>query len=376
MEQQDLLLMMKDEIIMKINIEDGKYEIVNERLLPILLKNRFRIVPDGITDLTYLRKQISISVATNYDAFTSWLSNRVLPLSRDNAKKVYSLLHLEQNQSVYNKAKIALLCRAISLQDNYWIKLESELVQWDDINLRTNHLNKVVAQVSLRGSSLSLTGKLTTPELTGQGAYAKAWFRVGDKLWLYKKGSVGDSESRIEVMVSNLLDNCNVEHLKYEPSMIFDVFCCRCQCMTTDNISIMPAMDFNSYCNRLGLNFEQECLKIDAESIYKMWIVDYLIANRDRHGMNWGFFFNCDTNEILSCHPLYDHNNAFDIEFMLDEDADYQAVSGKSIKQAAIYAIKKVDFHFYRDFVREDFITERQYKTFMKRARQLGIKVK
>lgn len=146
--------------------------------------------------------------------------------------------------------------------------------------------------------------------------------------------------------------------------------------MTTDSISILPAMDFNSYCSRLGLNFEQECLKIDAEAVYKMWIVDYLIANRDRHGMNWGFFFHCDTNEIIQCHPLYDHNNAFDIEFMNDEDADYQAVPGKSIKQAAMYAIKKVDFHFYREFVREDFITERQYKMFMKRAGQLGIKVK
>lgn len=33
----------------------------------------------------------------------------------------------------------------------------------------------------------------------------------------------------------------------------------------------------------------------------------------------------------------------------------------------------KVDFNFYREFTRADFITDRQYESFSRRAKQLGI---
>ena len=46
-----------------------------------------------------------------------------------------------------------------------------------------------------------------------------------------------------------------------------------------------------------------------------------------------------------------------------------------TMKEAAMKAMKEVDFHFYRVPVREDFLTDRQYKTYMKRAEELGIKV-
>ena len=135
-------------------------------------------------------------------------------------------------------------------------------------------------------------------------------------------------------------------------------------------------MDFHSYCNRRGLDSREEALKIDAEAIYKMWIVDYLISNRDRHGLNWGFFYNCDTMEILGCHPLYDHNKSFYIAYMQDEDAEYLYDNRMTMKEAAKIAMRKVDFHFYREFTREDFLTDRQYHSFMKRASELGIQIK
>ena len=134
-------------------------------------------------------------------------------------------------------------------------------------------------------------------------------------------------------------------------------------------------MDFDTWCNVRGLDSRKEALKIDPESIYKMWIVDYLILNRDRHGLNWGFFYNCDTQEILGCHPLYDHNNSFDIPLMQNKDAEYLYDSSMTMKQAAMKAMENVDFHFYREPVRSDFLTDRQYKSYMDRARDLDIKV-
>lgn len=124
-----------------------------------------------------------------------------------------------------------------------------------------------------------------------------------------------------------------------------------------------------------GLDSHKEAIKIDADSVYKMWVVDYLISNGDRHGLNWGFFYNCDTMKILRCHPLYDHNNSFDIAVMNNEDTPYLYNSSMAMKQAAEIAMKHVDFHFYRDFNKDDFLTTRQYNSFMKRAKELGIKI-
>ena len=112
----------------------------------------------------------------------------------------------------------------------------------------------------------------------------------------------------------------------------------------------------------------------DGESIYKMWIVDFLISNRDRHGQNWGFYYDTETMEILGCHPLFDHNNAFDIDFMRDMDAPYQ-FGEMTIRQAAKKAMEKVDFHFTAPITRADFITDRQYQSFCKRAKCLGLKM-
>lgn len=371
---RDLCLMTKDELVLVVNLDEGKFDIVRDKLLPFTLKGRLREVPsfESVTS-KYEDIQRQVAIRKNQEAITSWLSNRVLLLSRTNAKWLYNALKLEQVQTETEKAKVALLCRAVSINDTYWVKLGSDTATWSDVNLRTNPLNEIIAQIALHGKSLTIQGSLTTPELTTHGAYAKAWRRHEDgSLWLYKKGHNGDMESRIEVMVSDLLDKMNIQHCHYEAGKDDGHYVCMCPAMSTEDKAILYGTDFISYCNVNGKNPDSEMLRIDKEMIYKMWVVDYLIANRDRHGQNWGFYYDSKTMEILSCHPLYDHNNAFDIEWMKDPDADYQ-FGNMTIRQAAHKAIREVDIKILNPITRDDFITERQYNCFMSRAKELGI---
>lgn len=371
----DIFLMSRDTEILKFNFDEGIYEVLNEKMLPYQLKGRLNRVPDFSEIKTrYDDIQRTIIINKNYNAVIEFLSGRVLPLSRENAKKIYQLFNFEQLQDDVSKSKIALVCKAVSLLDNYWIKNIGDTLSWAQVNLRSNSLSDIVAQVSLHGSSLSLQGKVHTPELNGQGAYAKAWFREDDELYLHKLGNNGSSwESKVEVMVSNILDKCNVNHLKYEEGFSNDKMTCKCKCMTNDNLSILSGMEFISYCNANGLDSDKEIMRIDPDSIYKMWIVDYLICNGDRHGMNWGFYYDSNSMDILGCHPLYDHNNAFDIELMKNEDAKYLFDSRMTMREAAHLAMKNTDFYFTDDIIRDDFLTERQYESFMKRANELKI---
>jgi len=358
---------------MRINFDDVIYDVLDDLHLPYQLKGCIRTceIKEGMSSGEI--KAAIVAGAKNNEAIVRFLAQRVLPITRENAKKIYALYGFEQIQDDYSKAKIAAVCRAVSLQDNYWIKLENDPVLWRDVDIHQNHLNEIVAQVALHGTSLTLTGTSVTPELTSFGAYAKAWHREGGELYLYKKGSNGSSEARIEVMVSNLLKKTNANSLEYTAGKSEDDFVSKCKCMTSGDIVMLSAMDFESYCNRNGLNFMKEVRKIDSDALYKMCIVDYLIANRDRHGMNWGFLYNCETMEILGCHPLYDHNNAFDTGLMVNPDVPYVAIPSMTLRNAAAVASVRTDFCFTEPIKREDFITERQYKYFVNAAKELGL---
>ena len=372
---RNTLIMCGNIEVISINLDLGLYDVKRRDLLPFTLKKRLRkVMPFSEVKSEYDDQQRSIARDKNREAIISWLANRTLSLSRKNSKWIYNQLRIEQLNSEFEKAKLAILCRAVSVLDNYWLKLEGDTATWESINVRHVPLNETIAQVALHGKSVTIQGSLCSPELTTNGAYAKAWRRHEDGfLWLYKLGHNGNTESRIEVMCSNLLDKMNVSHCHYEAGEDDGKYVCMCPSMSSDTISILSGMDFHSYCLANDLNPDKEMLRIDKEGVYKMWIVDYLLCNRDRHGQNWGFYYNPNTMEILSCHPLFDHNNAFDLDWMQDRDAKYQF--GKvSIRDAAKYAMARVDFHFTQEITRDDFITERQYKEFMSRAKDLGVK--
>ena len=371
------ILQCKDIPVLKFNLNEGECDVLDAEHMPFQLRGKLQDIPEIHPGATkYELTQAAIAMNKNNMAITNYFASRVLPLTRENAKKIYNLFGFEQAQDDHSKALIAITCRSVSLQDDYWVKDEHDASMWKDISLRDNSLSETVAQVSLHGTSLTLHGIEHTPELNGQGAYAKAWKREDNGLFLYKLGAgQTDLESKIEVMVSNILDKCNVPHVRYYDAESGGRYACKCKCMTDDAHSILSGMDFISYCNIQGLDSKREALKIDSDTIYKMWVTDYLISNRDRHGMNWGFYYNPSDMQIITCHPLFDHNNAFDKELMKDKDAPYLYDRNMSMKEAALYGIKHTDFHFFDAISSKDFLDPDYYESFLDRAADLGISI-
>jgi hypothetical protein len=113
---------------------------------------------------------------------------------------------------------------------------------------------------------------------------------------------------------------------------------------------------------------------MNANLFYQTVVVDYLIANRDRHGANWGFYMDNQTGNLVGIHPLFDHNNAFAKEFMEDPTGgESLMVPGKSQKDAAMYAISHCDFRITKDIPKDIFPDKQAYQCFMKRACELGL---
>ncbi len=361
------LLMFGDNEVMQFDLDRSTCEVIDRTYLPYGLR---------MSD-EYIKSELSIDFS-EYDPMfhhtLHWLAERALPTGRVNSKLIYNTLGIPMSVQLKDKYKIVDLCCGVSVLDKYWVKPIDSSLMWDDVNPLKHELNNIIMRLALWGERNDITGSLITPELTAGGSYPKAWRRHEDgTLWLYKRDMFRSGcQSKIEVYISDILDKCNVNHVHYEAVDENDEYLCICSCMTNDDYSIVTAHEYKDYCYNNDLDFEEEVLRIDADSYYKMWIVDYLVSNGDRHSNNWGFYMNNKTMELVSLHPLFDHNNAFDKSLILNSKAMYRCTR-RRMQDDAMTAIGNVDFHFTDNIVPRDFIVDGHYKSFMSRAEELGI---
>ena len=289
----------------------------------------FNVYEENYQWLPYALKDVS---KLNYLQYVNWAVNRVLLLDRVNTKKLLNICGISQS----NKYEIAKACRLLSIDDCFWLKgFENE--KWECFNLRQNSLSSAVAQVALTGEYVTISGDVTTPEFTNQGLFPKSWKREGDNLFLYKRNLYAQ-ESKIEVLCSNILDKLCIDHIKYE---MVDNITCKCICMTNERLSRLNFGEFEEYSHNKGFSAIKWVLDNYPKQFKQMLIVDYLLANTDRHGGNWGFYISNDNNIIQGLHPLYDHNNAFDEKF--NDSWGSTVIPGQSMFTLAVEAQKELD---------------------------------
>ena len=363
-------LKLEDTNVLKFNTSERIYEIQNASLLPFSLRNN--IVDTRSLATKNDNEKLNI-LFHNQETLSYFFYNRTLSVNRENAKYIMNQLHIKQNNDFETRYKAMILCKALSVSDNYWITNDVK-EQWKDVNLKSNPLHETLQQIALFGNTLSITGKLHTPELTNQGAYSKAWYRENDELYLYKASTIGGNESEREVLASKILDCFNIPHVPYELTKKEDKLVCKCANMNLENTSIVDAVEYDVWCSKKGKNVFDEAVKIDSDVFYKTIIADYLLSNSDRHLSNWGFFMDNKSGEIIRLHPLFDHNNAFDKNFMREPNGGHcQLIPGKTQKEAALYALKRCDFRCIKPVTKDMFFDKEMYQTFMSRACELGL---
>lgn len=357
-------LKLEDETVLRFDFEKNYYEVLHPELLPLTLR-------DALSDTT---KVSDLNVwFRNKELMSSFFLNRSISVKRENAKYIMNQMGIAQGNDFESRFKAMVKCRAMSAADSYWLT-ENEDEKWNDANLLSGDLNGALQQIALFGSSVKIAGRIQTPELTGQGAYAKAWYKENGSLYLYKANSKDGNECEREVLASDILDCFNVPHVKYELTQKEGRTVCKCRNMNLENSSIVDSIELDIWCARKKIDFLEKARKIDSEMLYKTIVADYLISNSDRHGANWGFYMNNQTGKIICAHPLFDHNNAFDKNFMEDENGGICQLShGKSQREAALYAIKRCDFRCTKPVSKSMFFDEEMYESFMERAVELGL---
>ena len=165
--------MLKDKEVLYFDFEDCVTVVIHNEMLPLYLRSNIRDSA-AVKDILH-----------NVQEVKSYLSSRIMSLSKDNAKQIYSTFQIPQIDTVDNRVNICIKCKGVSIQDCYWVREDSEDIRWESVNIRQNQLRDIV-DISLSGLYPTITTSYNCPELTTKGLFRKGWIRLGSDLYLLK----------------------------------------------------------------------------------------------------------------------------------------------------------------------------------------------
>ena len=373
-----ILLMCRNDPVLRFHQTRGELEILNSRLMPYSLRGQVANVVnssslDGLSPASAAR-----IVLHNNEVFKSFIARRVLSLTRSNAKTLLNVFNFSQSDDVDTRFKIALACHGVSMSDSYWLKIEGSFESWDEMNIKKVPLSKIVASIALNGRPLAILGDppLQTPEFLTKGIYAKAWQRESDGFcYLKKRGLFGrDLDPKCEVEASSIMDHFDVSHARY--TLIEDEYGCmsKCRCVATENLGLVDASElkarFDRYNHEEGDTFTNYVLERDRENVLKMCVMDFLCSNADRHIDNWGFYQDYSKGELTTLYPLIDLNRCFDPEVIESKDGGpclSLADLNLSQRDIAIMAMRELDMRMKSPIDRKDFFFPEHYESFLEK---------
>ena len=231
--------------------------------------------------------------------------------------------------------KLLTKCFGLSLSDQYWVNPVQNPLDWGEINFFHNDFSEDVGNVLFGGLP---DGKLNlvSPNNTSDGWLKKKWQIIDGKRCLIKGGSDPFWQQPVnEVMAAIIMSRLGIPHVSYslvwEDGFPYSV----CENFITSETELVSAFYIHNTkkiadLGKLHEHYLDCCLALDipdaGDMLDKMLVVDYLIANSDRHLNNFGAVRNAVTLEWISVAPLFDNGSSFWYNYAAVKE-DYQTKS-------------------------------------------------
>ena len=258
------------------------------------------------------RSLLPLDLALTPEGLSRWLRRRTIPKNRAYVHNLLAKCGLNLNRPL----SIINICKGLSLNDCYWVVQEDNDNVFENVNLYDNPFSNVLAELAFTGYGSSLRSSLfSSPEFTTNGMLRKCWRRIGGKVYLYKGGTEGASntgfEPYSEFYAAQIAAAMGVRAIPYGLSCWKGVLCSTCELFTSKEYSYIPVghlvtkggMDaVKAYYESLGAEF--------MAVLHEMLVFDAVICNVDRHFGNFGVMVDNRTNTVVSPAPLFDHGNS------------------------------------------------------------------
>ncbi len=288
----------------------------------VLMNKNVQVASFGIHDALE-----SISVVEQYEKLPDWIrdldvfiTNRRAPKHRENMERLL-------RESGCNTLRGFLdITHALSLVDTFWVRPVHSELTWEKVSLYTHPFNEVIARTAFEGGLHGRQLSTTSPEYGTDGSFAKCWIRENGQIRMLKRGSSGAANAGLEpyseYYAAQIIKQFTDEFVSYDLRTVNSRICSVCDIFTSETYGYLPftSIDPGNSTIKSVLNKAYEYGLQDK--FRRMFVIDAVIVNEDRHKNNFGFLVENDTQAIVDMAPLFDHNISLLPYAMEDDFAD------------------------------------------------------
>lgn len=255
-----------------------------------------------------IRIQRDDEVVDRY-AFNQWWTGRSIPASRMGVSDALETL------GIYNTKLLLTKCLGLSLSDHYWIKPYNKKILWEDVNFFDNDFSDDIGDVLFGMNGKNADFDFVSPDNTSDGNLQKRWKIIDGKRCLLKSGSTPFIQQPFNEAIATLIMNkLGIEHVPYTIIWIDNKPYSVCEDFVTKDTELISAwrvlqlrqkenhessyLHYVNICKELGIDI--------APALDRMIVLDYIIANEDRHFNNFGLLRDANTLEWIGAAPIFD----------------------------------------------------------------------
>ena len=312
-------------------------------------------------DAVYRPEHLPVATASKRDgvdraALNAWWIDRCIPASRSGVRKALETLELPNTQVLLTR------CFGLSLSDQYWVRPHGSDLRWERINFFENPFSEDIGDVLLGKATDVANFDFSSPDNTSDGYLKKRWKILDGKRCLIKGGSNPFRQQPFnEVIASGIMERLGIPHVSYTVIWSKDAPYSVCEDFVTENTELIPAWRLlqakkqkNSTSRYRHLLECCELLGIGNITPFldRMLVLDYIIANEDRHFNNFGALRNAETLEWLGMAPIYDSGSSLGYDKMPGQMRSEKDVICKPFKNHHAEQLKLVTDFDWIDFDR------------------------
>lgn len=242
-------------------------------------------------------------------ALNHWWAGRSIPASRMGVTEALEALGVSSTKQLITK------CLGLSLSDHYWFRPYGSSVAWEDVNFLDNAFSDDIGDVLFGVNDKNAGFDFVSPDNTSDGNLQKRWKIIDGKRCLLKSGSDPYSQQPFnEVIATIIMNKLGIEHVPYTVTWINDKPYSVCEDFVTKDTELIGAwrvlqlrpkanheneyLHYVSLCKELGVDI--------VPALDRMIVLDYIIANEDRHFNNFGLLRDANTLEWIGAAPIFD----------------------------------------------------------------------
>ncbi|MDE5858873.1 MAG: HipA domain-containing protein [Oscillospiraceae bacterium] len=272
------------------------------------------ISPEHLPAGVHFKKDKTQEITINRAELDSWWGDRCIPESRDGVNIIFDKLNVRNPKALITNAL------GLSLSDVYWVKPKGSNIKWEDVNFFGNTFSSDMSDILFETIKKDADFNLCSPDNTTDGCLKKKWQIIDGKRCLIKGGNDAFSQQPFnEVIASRIMDRLDIPHIPYEIYWQDGYPYSVCETFVTPETELISAWNVlqirhkanheNNYTHYVKLCKEFGMKNIEHD-LDQMLILDYIIANEDRHFNNFGIVRNADTLKWTGTAPIFDNGTS------------------------------------------------------------------